>query len=336
MCARRFASTKPEKASTTPSSTPDELADLDQASSFATPSPSKDAVDAFDTATRVRARESQLPGNRYQYHPPKYYRGPLHPIQMPPSSDPTARDFVPGPFSVPRIKHTFDTTIAPDLLTLTYTHKPPGFVPPESNKGELREWDGSSPYHKNRPRRGPRGGGSSRLGLVERDIAFNNIPDIKAVTIYSTTPKAVDNKEYLHIGRAVLQAITGSFAEPTKMKKSVAQWGMREGAKAGAKTSLHGDAAHEFVDKLITLVLPKIKDWPGINATTGDGSGNIALGLKPEWMAFFPEMEYNYSMYPPKMVPGCHIFIETTGTSDRQGRLLLEALGLPFYGKATH
>jgi hypothetical protein len=64
MCAGRFASTKAEKASTMSSNAPDELADLDQASSFATPGPSKSAVDAFDTATRVRARESQLPGNR--------------------------------------------------------------------------------------------------------------------------------------------------------------------------------------------------------------------------------------------------------------------------------
>lgn len=69
--------------------------------------------------------------SRYQYHPPKYYRGPLHPVQCPPSSDPTARDYVPGPFSLPRLKHTYDSTIAPDLMTMTYQHAPPGVVKPE-------------------------------------------------------------------------------------------------------------------------------------------------------------------------------------------------------------
>ncbi|KAL3957645.1 hypothetical protein ACCO45_008223 [Purpureocillium lilacinum] len=253
-----------------------------------------------------------------------------------PSSDPTARDFVPGPFSFPRMKHTYDSTIAPDLLTLTYTHVPPGTVPVESQKGTLREWDDSSPYHKNRPRRGPRGGGSSRLGILERKITWNNIPEIEAVTINSYAPLAADNKEYLHVARAVVQAISGAYPEVTTVKHHVIQWGVRKGDKAGAKVTLRGGAAYDFVDKLVTLVLPKIKDWPGIKATTGDDAGNLAFGMKPAWMAYFPEIEFNYDMYPAKLMPGCDIFIHTTGTSDRQGRLLMEALGFPFYGKVTH
>lgn len=233
---------------------------------------------------------------RYQYHPPKYYRGPLHPVQMPPSSDPTARDFVPGPFSFPRLRHTYDSTIAPDLMTLTYTHTPPGTAPSESKKGNLREWDGSSPYHKNRPRRGPRGGQSSRLGLIERDITFHNIPEIEAVTINCFAPMASQDEEYLHVARAVLQAITGEFPYVTKTKKHVQAWKVRKGDRNGAKVTLTGGAAHDFVDKLITLVLPKIKDWPGINASTGDSSGNLAFGLKPDWMPFFPEIEFNYDV----------------------------------------
>lgn len=216
---------------------------------------------------------------------------------MPPSSDPTARDFVPGPFNLPRLRHTYDSTIAPDLLALTYQHTPPGTVAPVSNKGELREWDGSSPYHKNRPRRGPRGGGSSRLGLLERDISFNNIPDIKAVTISAFAPKASENKEYLQVARSALQSITGVFPETTTMKKHVVQWRVRKGDKNGAKATLTGGAAYEFVDKLVTLVLPKIKDWPGIKASSGDSSGNIAFGIEPEWMSYFPEIENNFSVW---------------------------------------
>lgn len=217
-------------------------------------------------------------------------------MQAPPSSDPTARDFVPGPFSFPRMKHTYDSTVAPDLLTMTYQHTPPGTVQPESQKGSLRGWDGSSPYHKNRPRRGPRGGSSSRLGLLERDITFNNIPEIEAVTINSYAPQASDNKEYLHVARAMVQAITGSYPEVTTVKKHVVQWGVRKGDKAGAKVTLRGGAAYEFVDKLLTLVLPRIKDWPGVKASTGDRAGNLALGLKPEWILFFPEIEFNYDV----------------------------------------
>lgn len=233
---------------------------------------------------------------RYQYHPPKYYRGPLHPVQMPPSSDPTARDFVPGPFNVPRGKHTFDSTLASDIMTLTYKHMPPGYVPPESKKGELREWDGSSPYHEGRPRRGPRGGGSSRLGLLERDITNSNIPELEGITIAAYAPLAADNKEYLQVARAVVQAISGVHAETIKAKKNVIQWKIRKGDFAGAKADLTGEAAYEFFDKLLTLVLPKIKDWPGMKWTSGDGSGNMAIGMEPEWMAFFPELEFNYDV----------------------------------------
>lgn len=233
---------------------------------------------------------------RYQYHPPKYYRGPLHPVQTPKSSDPTARDFVPGPFSFPRLKHTYDSTIAPDLLAMTYQHKPPGTVAPESQKGTLRQWDGSSPYHKNRPSRGPRGGGSSRLGILERNVDWNNIPELEAVTINSYAPMSSQNKEYLHVARAVVQAISGAYPEVTTVKHHVIQWGVRKGDKAGAKVTLRGGAAYDFVDKLVTLVLPKIKDWPGIKASTGDDSGNLAFGMKPAWMAYFPEIEFNYDV----------------------------------------
>lgn len=218
---------------------------------------------------------------------------------MPPSSDPTARDFVPGPFNIPRGKHTYDTTIAPDLMTLTYTHVPPGTPPSESQKGHLRQWDGSSPYHKNRPARGPRGGGSSRLGLLERGITHDNIPEVTGVSIAAFAPLASENKEYLQVARAVVQAITGTFPESIRAKKNVVQWKLREGQFAGAKAELEGPAAYEFLDKLITLVLPKIKDWPGMKSTSGDGAGNLALGMRPEWMAFFPELEFNYDVRTP-------------------------------------
>jgi len=83
----------------------------------------------------------------------------------------------------------------------------------------------------------------------------------------------------------------------------------------------------------VNLVFPRIKDWPGVKGSSGDSSGNITFGFGKEEVAFFPEVEVNYDMYPPKMIPGFHVTIKTTAESDRRARLLLAALGVPFYGK---
>ncbi|KAK3906428.1 ribosomal protein L5 domain-containing protein [Staphylotrichum tortipilum] len=278
---------------------------------------------------RAADRTTQLPGQKYKYHPPKYNRGPLHPIQSPPASDPVARDFVPGPFNLPRLKQTFQSTIASDIMTLTYKHVPPG-TPPKETPQRLREWDDSSPYHKNRGLRGPRG--APVLPLLERDITFNNIPEIKEITIATYVPEAIKNPYNLIVARSVMLALTGTMPEITKTKANVAQWGIRNGDKAGVKTTLYGNAAYEFLDRCVHLVFPRIKDWQGIKATTGDSSGNLSWGFTPEEMKLFPEVEVNYWLYPARMIPGCRIFVKTTATSDRQARLLLQTFGVPFYG----
>ncbi|KAM0324059.1 hypothetical protein ACHAQA_008247 [Verticillium albo-atrum] len=320
---RRWASSEASK------STPD-LADLESSSGFAVPGPDEATVKSFDTAKRIGDRPQQLPGKRFQYHPPKYDRGPLHPIQSPPSTDPTARDFVPGPFNNPRIKQTYDSTIASDLMTLAYMHKVPGTVDtPKPDR--LREWDDSSPYNINRPRRGPRG--ASNLDLIEKNITFRNVPEILAVSLSAFMPSAAKTPQTLPVMRSAIQAISGNTPTTVRMKDSVAQWKVKEGDRVGVKTTMHGPQALEFVDKLVNIVLPKIKDWPGIKATTGDGNGNLSLGLRPDDMAWFPELGINYDMYPARLLPGCRIFIQTTATSDRHARLLFQALGFPFYGK---
>ncbi|KAF6819734.1 54S ribosomal protein L7 [Colletotrichum sojae] len=305
------------------------LADLEVNSTMSMPGPDEATIKAFDTAKRVEERPQQLPGNRYQYHPPKYDRGPLHPIQSPPSTDPTARDFVPGPFNLPRLRQTFESTIAPDLLAMTYLHKPPG-TPDPPVRERLREWDDSSPYNINRPRRGPRGG--SKLDLLERNITWRNIPEIRAVSLDAYMPGDRQNPGTLTVARSILQSISGNCPEVTRVKNNVVQWKIRKDDKTGVKTTMYGNQAVEFVDKLINLVLPKIKDWPGVEATTGDGNGNLSMGLTPDDLTLFPEVQVNYDMYPAKLLPGCHIHIQTTATSNRQARLLLQALGLPFKG----
>ena len=199
--------------------------------------------------------------DRYQYHPPIFERGPLHPIQSPASSDPVARDFIPGPFNFPRLKQTYQSTVAADLMTLTYDHKPPG-TPRKVIGQRLREWDDSSPYHKNRPLRSPRG--SPELLLVERDITFRNVPEIRAISLSSFVPAAIKNEDYLLVARAAIQAITGSVPETIMTKSNDAQWGIVKGKPAGVKTTIYGNAAYEFLDKCVHLVFPRIKDWQGI------------------------------------------------------------------------
>jgi len=222
-----------------------------------------------------------------------YDRGPLHPMQPTPGSEPVARNFRPGPFNLPRLKQTLQSTVASDIMTLAYIHKPPGTE--ERRYGQrLRSWEGDSPYFKNRPLREPRG--DPVLRPVERDITFRNVPEIISITVMSYVPKACQDPSLNIPARAALQAVTGVIPEPVHVKNSIAQWRIQAGKEAGAKATVYGHAAYEFLDKCIHLVLPRIKDWPGVKGTTGDSNGNLSFGLTPEDMILFPEIEANYSV----------------------------------------
>lgn len=198
---------------------------------------------------------------RYRYHPPKYYRGPLHPVQPPPSSDPVARDFQPGPFNNPRLKQTIHSTIASDILTLAYQHKPPN-TPDSPERIRYRSWGDGTPYMENRPKRGPRG--SNVLYPLEEDINYNNIPDIKAVHVVMYQPRARKNPDHLTVAKSILQNITGVRPSSTRNKESISQWQIVKGDRTGVKCTVKGNLAYEFIDKVIHLVFPKIKEWQGI------------------------------------------------------------------------
>ncbi|KAG9249227.1 ribosomal protein L5 domain-containing protein [Calycina marina] len=310
----------------------DDLADLESESSFAKPlNLSSSKISEYDPVKRAQGRKRQLPASRYQYRPPRYYRGPLHPHQPPPPSDPSSREYVPGPFSHTRLEHTYQSMIASDLMTMTYVHTPPGTIKtPKADR--LRTWDDSSPYMKGRPKRGPRGPGEV-LRLVEKDITWQNIPKIERVTVHSMIKGATDDSAYLHVAGLLLQSVTGVRPVVHRARHSVAQFGIRQSMPIALTCEMRGDIAYEFVDKVINLVLPKIKDWPGVAGSTGDSAGNLSFGFDREGVILFPEVEVNYDMYPPKMIPGFHVTVHTSATSDRHARLLLGAFGLPFYGK---
>ncbi|KAH0537376.1 hypothetical protein FGG08_005818 [Glutinoglossum americanum] len=292
LIARPLGTTQYRNASSQTRTTPEVFEDLER-SSLASPGPSEDIVKSFDPVGRSRQRQGKLPPSRYQFRPPKYYRGPLHPHQPPPQSSPESRLFVPGPFSLPRLEQHYHNTIAPDLLTLAYSHLPPGFVPPPKAP-RLRTWDDSSPYHKNRPARGPRGG--DVLRLLKRPTNFHNITKLEKVTIHTMVKGAMEDSAHLHVAGMVVQAITSIRATSCKAKESVAGFGLRGGKYTSVKAEIVGESMYHFLSRLVDVVLPRIKDWKGAKGSSGDSSGNISFGLTPEAVGLFPEVEVNYDM----------------------------------------
>lgn len=181
-------------------------------------------------------------------------------------------------------------------MTLCYTHCPPGFKPPPI-PDRLRAWDDSSPYHKNRPRRAPRGG--NVLQLLRQPVTFNNVPKLERITVSTYTKEALrEGSAPFHVAGMAIQAITNHRITPHLTKSNVPTWGVVKGKTwAGITADLRGEDMYHFFGKLVDVVLPRVKDWPGVKATSGDSSGNITLGLQPKMVALFPEIEVNYDMY---------------------------------------
>lgn len=233
------------------------------------------------------------PTARYNFRPPKYYRGPLHPHQPPKPSDPSSREYIPGPFSLPRLEQTYLSTLEPDIMTLAYIHHAPGYQAPV--KGErLRSWQGASPYFKNRPLRGPRGG--DVLRLLRKDITFRNVPKIERVTVHTMVKEAMTDSANLHIAGMAMQAITNVRATAHKTRRADATFGIRKGQHLSVTCELRGEDMYHFLGKCIDVVMPKIKDWRGVKGSSGDNSGNISFGFTSEEVASFPEIEVNYDM----------------------------------------
>lgn len=136
------------------------------------------------------------------------------------------------------------------------------------------------------------------LRLLRKPIKFNNIPKIERITLHSYVNQAAqDNSGWLHTAGIAVQAISNVRVETFKSKASVAAWSLVPGRDTVAvKAELKGENMHHFLGKLIDVVLPRFKDWPGVKGSSGDSSGNITFGLEPEQVALFPEIEVNYDM----------------------------------------
>jgi len=142
------------------------------------------------------------------------------------------------------------------------------------------------------------------LRLLRKPITFRNVPMIERITVHSMVSGALKNgSAYLHVAGMVLQAITNQRITVHKARMSESKFGLIRGKPVSMTCDLKGENMYHFLGKLINIVLPRIKDWNGVRATTGDGSGNLMFGFEPDVVSNFPEMEGNYDAYPPKLIP---------------------------------
>lgn len=150
------------------------------------------------------------------------------------------------------------------------------------------------------------------------------IPKLEKIVLNMGLGSDKDNPKGLESALEEMALIAGQKPIITKAKKSVANFKVREGQNVGAKVTLRGDRMYYFADKLMNIVLPRVRDFRGIPDRGFDGRGNFTLGIKEH--AIFPEMEADRIENPK----GMNITIVTTATTDKEGKFLLEQLGMPF------
>ena len=150
------------------------------------------------------------------------------------------------------------------------------------------------------------------------------IPKFDKIVINIGAGDAKDNSKVIENIINDLTIISGQKAVATVAKKSVANFKLRQGMKIGAKVTLRGERMYEFMDKLFSFALPRVRDFKGINPNAFDGRGNYALGLKEQLI--FPEIEYD----KVEKIRGMDIAFVTTATTDEEARELLTLMGAPF------
>lgn len=149
-------------------------------------------------------------------------------------------------------------------------------------------------------------------------------PKVEKIVVNMGVGDAVSNAKNLEKAVEELTLITGQKPVVTKAKKSIAGFRLREGMPIGAKVTLRGERMYEFLDKLVTVSLPRVRDFRGISKKAFDGRGNYTLGIKEQLI--FPEVDYD----KVDKVRGMDIVIVTTANSDEESRELLTQLGMPF------
>lgn len=150
------------------------------------------------------------------------------------------------------------------------------------------------------------------------------IPKIEKITLNMGLGQGKDNQKYIQAAVEELATITGQRPVITKAKKSVANFKVREGMAVGAKVTLRGEQMYEFLDRFVSVALPRVRDFRGVNGNSFDGRGNYTLGVKEQMI--FPEIEYD----KVDAVRGMDITFVTTAKTDEEAKALLALMGMPF------
>ena len=162
---------------------------------------------------------------------------------------------------------------------------------------------------------------------MQQKFGYKNvyqIPKLDKIVINMGVGEAKENIKALESAVKDMEIITGQKAVITKAKKSIANFKIREGVSIGCKTTLRGDKMYEFMDRLINLSLPRVRDFRGVNPNAFDGRGNYSLGIKEQLV--FPEIEYD----KVDKVRGMDVCFVTTAKTDEEARELLRLFSMPF------
>ena len=162
---------------------------------------------------------------------------------------------------------------------------------------------------------------------MKEEFAYKSVmqvPKLVKIAINRGVGEAVADKKLIDVSVDELTQITGQKAVPTISKKSVSNFKLREGMPIGAKVTLRGNIMYEFLDRLVAVSLPRVRDFKGINDKSFDGRGNYTLGVKEQ--IIFPEL----SIDQIKKISGMDITFVTTANTDEESLSLLKALGMPF------
>ena len=150
------------------------------------------------------------------------------------------------------------------------------------------------------------------------------VPKLDKIVINMSVGEAKENAKVLDSAVKDLETITGQKVVLTRAKNSVANFKIREGMPIGCKTTLRGEKMYDFMDRLVNLALPRVRDFRGVSADSFDGRGNYALGVKEQLI--FPEIEYD----KVEKVRGMDVIVVTTAKTDEEARELLRLFGMPF------
>ena len=168
---------------------------------------------------------------------------------------------------------------------------------------------------------------SDVVDAMTKKFGYTNVmqvPKLDKIVINMGVGEAKENAKILEVAAKDLETISGQKPVLTRAKNSVANFKLREGMPIGCKVTLRGEKMYEFLDRLVNLALPRVRDFRGVNPNSFDGRGNYALGIKEQYI--FPEIEYDKI----DKVRGMDVIFVTTANTDEEARELLKLFNMPF------